>query len=68
METSIKNALNEEGLETRIPLTKKGKPKTSGYPDLDVMEKNGRRRRRRRRRRTYADKIVIGTSPRVQRT
>jgi len=36
METSIKNALNEEGLETRIPLTKKGKPKTSGYPDLKV--------------------------------
>jgi len=42
METSV-NALNEEGLEARIPLTKKGKPKTYGYPDLKVMDKNGRR-------------------------
>ena len=36
MKTSVKNALNEEGLETRIPLTKKGKPNTSGYPALKV--------------------------------
>ncbi len=43
MESYVRNALNEEGLETITPLTKKGKPKSTGYSDLEVIEKNGRR-------------------------
>lgn len=43
IEPYVKNALNDEGFEARTPLTKKGKPKSSGYPDLEIIEKNDRR-------------------------
>lgn len=38
----MRNALRGEGIEARIPLTKRGKPNGLGYADLEIIDKNGR--------------------------
>ncbi len=42
IEPFVKNALNKEGCRADRPLTRSGKKKSAGYPDLEFVDKRGR--------------------------
>jgi hypothetical protein len=42
IEPFVRDALNELGMKATIPLTKSGKHKAAGYPDIEILDTDGR--------------------------
>ena len=42
IEIFVKKALNKVGYKANIPTTQKGKKKSTGYPDIEFIDKHGR--------------------------